>query len=63
MSRREVSTLNVLSHSTTTRGYEEWRGSNLFCWEGRIIGGPEWQKLVQTSATITIASLIFIADP
>lgn len=63
MSRRDVNTLNVLSHETNTRGYEEWGGSNFFCLEGRIIGGPEWQKLVQTSATITIASIIFIADP
>lgn len=48
---------------TKRRGYKNWKGSNLFCFGGRIIGGPQWQNLVQTCILITLPTVLFFIEP
>jgi len=48
-----------LSNVKKQRGFEIWKGQNLFFCEGRVIGGPQWGNLVKTSVLIAVPTFLF----
>jgi len=45
------------------RGYESWEGKNTILCEGKIIGGPQYHKLLRTFGLVTAPTIIFISSP
>jgi hypothetical protein len=46
-----------------TRTWRAWPGDNTFCWDGRLLSGPDWKKQAGTCAIIVVFSGLVIAFP
>jgi len=45
--------------SPSARGHEKWKGNNTFCFEGRVIGGPQTDRLARTIFLIVMPTVVF----